>query len=293
MVFEQMIILLLLIMTGFVANKLGVITHQGERHISNYVVNFANPALIISSVTTSDRTDDYSLLLITVVSAILFFVFMPIVARCINRIFRIKETQYELVLVYSNMGFMGIPVIHAIFGSSALLYLSVFMAMFNVSIYTYGYYRIQESIEWKKMINVGTVSSVGAILCYLVGFQLPTILMEPISMIGNTTTPLAMMIIGSSLTKYDWQDVVGDKIAWIYSIIKLLVLPTLIYFICRMLISNDFLLGIITIVSGMPVASMLTMVYRDFNQPSEFVEKMTVLTTVLSVVTIPILARLL
>ncbi len=296
-----MLILLILIIIGYFASRFGVISREGEQHISKFVVNIASPLLIISSVTSAGRLSDDRLLLITFAAAVLYYVGMPFVARLLNLIFRVPERQkdqYELLMVFSNIGFMGIPVIKAIFGNEAILYVSVFMAIYNVSIYSYGYLRLQNGnggsgVSWKKIINPGTVAALIAIVLYLLDLHLPEIILEPVTMIGDTTTPLAMIIIGATLTKYRFREVVDDVRVWIYTALKLLIVPAAIFFAIRTFISDALLVGTITVIAGMPVGSMLTMMCSELNHDSEIIEKTTVLSTVLSVVTIPVLTLLL
>ena len=202
------------------------------------------------------------------------------------------------MLIYSNLGFMGIPVANAVLGKEAILYISIFMAIFNISIFSYGILLLGgtggDKLQFRKMINPGTVSAVAAVLLYLGSVSVPTILLDPITAVGNTTTPLAMMVIGASLANGKVRDLFTEKSMILFTILRLLILPLLAWGVCQILGVQDRLLaGALILISGMPVASNTVMLCTELNRDGDYIAKGLLISTLASVVTIPLISMLL
>lgn len=200
LVFKQMIILFILMIVGYLANKKKIMTVDSDKLFSKLIVNITSPALIIYSVLSGDHLKDKTMVLYIFIVAILYYILIPIIAKLLIVIFRIKKdiaAIYESMLVYSNLGFMGIPVVSVIFGNSAVLYVSIFMSVFNVSIFTYGILLLSKdmkgpnnnknSFNVKNFFNPGTVSAIIAIAIYLMDISLPEVIAEPIKLAGDIT----------------------------------------------------------------------------------------------------------
>ena len=137
-VFNQMISLFLLMLTGYLANRFGVIDKTFESKVSRFIVNISLPATILNAVTGSDMAHDQEMLPIFI-AAISIFLVAHVVCHFIQKTIRWNPT-YELMLNYSNLGFMGIPIISTIYGGEYVLHVSIFMMTFNLSLFSYGVY---------------------------------------------------------------------------------------------------------------------------------------------------------
>ena len=137
-VFNQMVSLFLLMLTGYLANRFGVIDKTFESKVSRFIVNISLPATILNAVTGSDMAHDQEMLPIFIAAASIFLV-AHVVCHFIQKIICWNPT-YELMLNYSNLGFMGIPIISTIYGGEYVLHVSIFMMTFNLSLFSYGVY---------------------------------------------------------------------------------------------------------------------------------------------------------
>ncbi|GFP74417.1 AEC family transporter [Clostridium fungisolvens] len=305
LVLKQMIILFILMIVGYLANKKKIMNTESDKLFSKLIVNITCPALIIYSVVSGEHLKDNKIIIYIFIVAILYYILIPIIAKLLIIIFRIKKnvvTLYESILIYSNIGFMGIPVVSIIFGKNAVLYISIFMSIFNISIFTYGIFLFGKDlnvvkskksfINIKNFYNPGITSAVMAIAIYLMNISIPEVILEPIRMVGNITTPLAMLVIGSTLANFSIRNSIKEKWIYIFIIIKLLILPIIVWFVSRFFISDKLLLGILVIVSGMPVASNVVMMSNEYGGDQNFITKGVFFSTLFSVVTIPIIAVL-
>jgi len=147
-VFNQMISLFLLMLTGYLANRFGVIDKTFESKVSRFIVNISLPATILNAVTGSDMPHDQEMLPIFI-AAVSIFLVAHVVCHFIQKIICWDPT-YELMLNYSNLGFMGIPIISTLYGGEYVLHVSIFMMTFNLSLFSYGVYLLSRDDAKKQ-----------------------------------------------------------------------------------------------------------------------------------------------
>ncbi len=301
LLFQQMIVLFIYIVIGYGAARKGVIDEAFSKKVSWVVVNVANPALTVSAVVNGDGMIKGSDLLLTARLAVMILGGMIVFSRFFPWIFRVKgelRKPYILMTSFNNIGFMGFPVIVAVYGEEALLYAAVFSMLFNVLIYTYGIQTIREDgehkIQWKQIINIGVIGSVFAIGIYLAEIPTPAFFNTTMSGLGGLTAPLSMMVIGSSLTNIPVRELFIDMKLLSYSLVKLLVVPIIAMFIINTLVDNEMLCGVCMVMLATPAASMTAMLASQYgNEKSAFLAaKGVALTTLLSVVTIPLVSAI-
>ena len=322
-VFNQMISLFLLMLTGYLANRFGVIDKTFESKVSRFIVNISLPATILNAVTGSDMPHDQEMLPIFI-AAVSIFLVAHVVCHFIQKIIRWNPT-YELMLNYSNLGFMGIPIISTLYGGEYVLHVSIFMMTFNLSLFSYGVYLLSRDasenrsisaaatsgkvlsqspdsasesgqktsgFSVKKLLSPGILSAFLAIGIYLLDIRLPQHAVSLFSTVGATTTPLAMIVIGSTLAGVKFSTVFTDKELYLFSFLKLLVLPLITFFVLRFFIKDRTLLEISTILSGCPIAGNVSMLCMEHNRDVTLVSKGICISTLLSMISIPVVAAL-
>ena len=303
---QQMSILFVIMLVGFVCKKKGLITNAGSKAISGIVVNVANPALILSAGINKTETIEGKNLLYAVLLAIGVYVFLIIGAVIIPLILRIPKNDkgtYQVMTVFSNIGFMGFPVISAAYGSDALLYASFFLIPFNVLIYTWGIMAMSPGevskegsgigSRLRKILNVGVISCIVTIICYLMKLQLPYPVESVVHHFSNLTAPLSMMIIGASMTDMKIKDLLGDAKLILFILIKMLVLPIIGLVLVKDIGLEPDLIGVCLIMLATPVGSMTAMLAEQYDGDYELASKGVALSTVVAVATIPFLSLIL
>ena len=295
-VFNQMISLFLLMLTGYLANRFGVIDKTFESKVSRFIVNISLPATILNAVTGSDMPHDQEMLPIFI-AAVSIFLVAHVVCHFIQKIIRWNPT-YELMLNYSNLGFMGIPIISTLYGGEYVLHVSIFMMTFNLSLFSYGVYLLSRDdaknrhFSVKKLLSPGILSAFLAIGIYLLDIHLPQHAVSLFSTVGATTTPLAMIVIGSTLAGVRFSTVFTDRDLYLFSFLKLLVLPVITFLVLRFFIRDRTLLEISTILSGCPIAGNVSMLCMEYNRDVTLVSRGICISTLLSMISIPIVAAL-
>ena len=299
---QQMIVLFLVMLVGFLAYKKNYINDNASKKLSSIVVNIANPALILSSVLSMDNTITGKDLITTVILAIAVFAGLLIISIFIPIIFRVEKQSagaYQVMTVFSNIGFMGFPIISSVYGSSALLYATLFLIPYNILIYTYGIYTMKagkkegkEKLKIGQILNIGVIACILAILLFIFHVKLPEFLGSVITMLSNLTAPLSMMVIGASMAVIDWKKLLSDYRLLLFSLFKLFVLPIIGTLIVKQVISNEVICGVTMVMLATPVGSMTAMLAQEYNGDYELASKGVMLSTLLSVVTLPIVSAI-
>ena len=207
-VFSRMIMLVLIMLVGYIATIKKVFNKYANANFAALITYVTVPALVISSVEGAGEFGTKADTLFVLLTATLMYFFSVILARFTPKLFRTDadtEGILQFLTVFTNNGFMGLPVVQAIFGTGALFYASLYGIPNNLLIYSYGIYLITKGSQkskanWKAIaMNPGNLASVFAVFIFLFDIKLPALVMDTATSIGNITSPLAMIIIGSSL----------------------------------------------------------------------------------------------
>lgn len=295
-VFQTMLKLFLLLVLGFVLFKCHIFDEYTNKKISALIVNVASPMLIISSIAGVEGNDK-SIVFLMIGAGILMYIGFIILGKIINRIFPFPKKDwpvYECMVVFANTGFMGYPVLLDVFGQEAVFYASLIHMAFNFFVYTYAILCLTKSddsefkLNFKQLLTPGIVLIFIGILIYLFDMQLPSVLMDTINSVGSLTAPLSMMMIGSSLAVYPIKDSFTDWRSYVFAFVRLIIVPFMTMIVCRLLHINPYYANITIITNAMPVGSMVLMLATQYNANVKIVTKNIVVSTLLSVITIPI-----
>lgn len=348
---QQMIVMFLMMAVGYLCYRKQILTEEVSKKVSAIVVNVANPCMILSSALTDQQMQGKELVQ-TLAIVVMMYVFLLVMAQLLPRILCIqKESRgaYAAMTVFANIGFMGFPVLAAMYGNGALLYGAVFQIPFNILIYTYGVAvltrkpgacaktevdvkaevdvkeepngktgerqdaqgitaavngkseniengseqqgKLQGTVEIvKKIFNIGVIACITAMLLYFLQTPVPSFLQAFITNLGNLTAPLSMMIIGASLAQMPLKELFLDKKLLLFSLVKLLLLPAVWMIMVNRVAEQEILRGVCLVMMATPAGSMTAMLAQQYGGDYETASRGVALTTVLSVITMPLLA---
>ena len=295
--------LLVLVVTGFIAGKVGYMGGEFDRKLSSLVINITCPALILSSAMTGelpDRRFILPLLLISVVTYIVLTVVAFWLPRWLTR-HREDEGALGFALMFGNVGFMGYPVVASIFGHEAVFYAAVLNVVNTFAVFTIGTILINgrsdgDSGRFQKKVLYSTPMLAAYLTMGIVALEvkdIPAVVSQPLTMLGNVTVPAALLIIGSSMSHLSIRTMLGNATVYATALFRLGILPIGIYFMTRGLGFSEFVVNINTLVIAMPVATYGTILCLKYKKDTTMITEVTFITTLLSMVTIPLLVLLL
>lgn len=298
-VFQQMLVVFILITVGFFMFRSGRFSHAASKDLSGLITNVCNPAIMIGSAFGDNTGATTADLITAALVAAVMYVALLILGWLLPRVLRIpgpEQKFYSMMTVYGNIGFIGIPLVSAVLGSSALIYLSVFILMFNILIYTHGMQVITSKLpgnsgfQWKRMINVGTVSGVLTVLIFLLKPPVHQVISDSISYIGGCTTFLSMLVLGGSIANMSAREVFGDKKLYLFTAIRFFLVPSAAAVMLKSLVANDLIREITVFCLALPVANMPLMLAQEYNADTKLLARGIILTTLLSIFSVTLSA---
>lgn len=303
---QQMGILFLIMLVGFICQKIGLMNATGNKMISVLVVQVANPALILAAGINKTDTIEGKNLLFAVLLALGIYTLAIICSMIVPKLLKIPKRQvgtYKAMMVFSNIGFMGFPVISAVYGAQALLYASIFLIPFNVLIYTWGIKIMTENnpkeeskknkIPWGKIFNVGVISCIITMILYITKLPVPKMIETTVNYFSGLTAPLSMMVIGASMVNMKLKDLFLNKKMLVFMFIKMLLIPIIGVLIIKPMGLSRELVGVCLIMLATPVGSMNAMLTQQYDGDYELASQGVAFSTILSVATMPLLSIIL
>ena len=290
-------ILFLIIGLGFAAAKAKLFPKNTNRALAQLVIYITNPCTVLFSVLGSERgLTNREVLILTVISAAFFAVVigiglvLPRLLRCPAE----KRGLYAFMCTFSNMGFLGFPVVSALYGANAVFYASIFNLIFQLVVYTFGVWLMGGAkggfrLEWKTFCSPIILASVAAYICYLTDFSAPQFIVKTLSMLSGVTSPVCMLVIGIALASVPAGKMFSNWRLYVINLVKLLGLPLLAFFALHRIVSNPLILGITVVIAAMPVATMTSMLAAKYENDEELAASGVFLSTLMSLGTIPLM----
>ena len=290
---SQTTILLVMMLCGYIAFKREWISVSGWQSLNKITVNIFNPFFMISLLSSYAGNTGPSISE-NLILVIIYYIFLIIFGALYVRVRGLKDQDMrlqQLMMVFSNVGFMGAPIVRAMYGGEYLIFLAFYSLAFNILIYTYGVMLASPAglkFDLKKIINGGTIGCVIAILLYALDIRLPAAAVSLCGYLGNACVPLSMMIIGCTLAQKDLKKVFTAKENYIISFSKLVIIPALGIVLSRFLQFDKTLVGIFVLVLCMPIGSIVGSLAEVYGNAGNKCNDIVAMNTVLSVLTIPV-----
>lgn len=300
---EVMITLFVIVVVGYAAGKMNYMGGEFDRKLSSLVINWTCPALILSSAMTGDLPDRRYILPLLGISAFTYVV-LTAAAWGLSRVLtkRIENRGIlSFAMVFGNVGFMGYPVVASIFGQQAVFYAAVLNVVNTFAVFTIGTMMItggqgsdRERFSKKVLYSTPMISAYLSMLIVALGIDnIPGYVSQPLTMIGNITVPAALLIIGSSMSQLPLRALLGTPVVYVTTLLRLCLLPVGVHFLCLALGFDPYVTSINTVVIAMPVATYGTILCLKYNRDTTLIAELTFITTLLSMITIPLLVLLL
>lgn len=295
-VVNQLVSLFLMMLVGYLSARAGVVTPEFRKRLSSFTLTTAAPCIIISSVLESESSS--ATMLSAVGVAVLFFLLMIVFAAVLVRLVRTKPDERgldQMMLIFTNVGFMGIPVVQSIYGPGGVARLSMFILIFNIVFFSYGVLLITRGAKFslKSMLNSCIIAALIGLLFGVTGWHLPAPIEDTLSAIGAMNTPLAMIIIGASVAHSDLRAALTNPRLYRVCLLSMLVMPLLTLLVMLPLPFDRMLVGISVLLAGMPIAGNCGMIC-DIYRPNDLTASHAVMvSTLMSGVTLPLLCALL
>ena len=300
-VFQKMAMMFFIVILGYIVGKVHKFDASQRHALSFVVINIALPAMILKGVFSGGELPFKDALTMLLVGSLVWVVLFLIV-KVIPLGVRAKgssKNMYEFMGIFTNNGFMGFPVIETILGAQGLLCAGLLNLPINVFVFSYGIYllsggkSINKKQYLKKLINPGIITAIVGILLYFSGIKMPAVPLDIIETLGAIPTPLSLLVLGITLSDFSLKEIFGDYKVYAFSLLKLVIIPVFCLFVMHFIIPNELMRNVLAITIALPPAATVIILSTLIGGDSNEAAKSVFVSTILSVITIPLFSYLL
>jgi predicted permease len=294
-VFNQVLILFFIMIIGFISKKRGIFNSSVNKKLSELLLKVTSPLLVISSFQVEFTQDILKNVLIVFVFAMSAHIFSILLGQVLFRHCDSESCKImKFSAVFSNCGYMGFPLLASLFGNIGVLYGSVYIAAFNIFLWTNGVMTFSDTKKLdrqnikKILLNPGIVSVVIGILLFVFSLKLPVPVASAVEMVGSMTSPLSMLIIGATIADCELKNLFKGWNVYYITAVRLILIPLIAFGVLKLAGMPDMLLKVCVLVVAMPIATTTAIFAELYDSDSIFASRAVVLSTLLSIITIPL-----
>lgn len=281
----MVIVLFIIMLIGVLLGKMKVINSESRSTISFLIINVSMPMLIVSSsnLEFNEQTKNESMWLI--IMSVAAFFFSILLAQLI-----FKKAVPRCATVFSNAGYMGLPVLNSILGPKGLFLGAIFQMVFHLFTWTYGISLFTKSNKFKdslkKMINPSLIAVAIAIVLMFTGWKMPDTIQTVLKMMGELTTPLSMLLIGATLAQVSLKEVIKLKQIYLVTALRLLIIPAFVLLFLLFPSIPKISVYVVFVINAMPSAAITGILAMKYNNDEKLASSIVAFSTLISIITL-------
>lgn len=293
----QVLIVFILITVGFILKKLNMIDEHGSKQLTGILLMIVTPCVLINSYQKEFKTEYAFNLFLAALFTILIHVIMIIISTLLYKKEETKRYRINIFsAIYSNCGFMAIPLLSAVLGEDGVFYGSAYLAVFNIFYWTHGvilYSGSKKALSLKKaFLNPGVIGTILSLLLFIFQISLPKIILEPVKYLAGLNTPLAMIVLGAYLANINFKNTLKKLSIYTVSFLRLILFPIIAIVLAKIMHLDNTVATAVLISSACPTATVTTLFAAKFNLDAEYASELVSISTILSIITIPLVMLL-
>jgi predicted permease len=291
--FNQIMIMFFIILVGMFSFKIKLIDNEVNKKLADLVLMLVNPFVIFISYQREFKASLLTGLLISLVLAAGTHLFGIIFSMLV---LRKKKHEADIAIerfavIYSNCGFIGIPLVNGILGSEGVFYLTAYMTIFNLVLWTHGMITMSGKSDRKSIVKAilspSVIATVLGFFFFVCKIMLPNNMIEAFSYIGNLNTPLAMLVSGVTFAQTDFIKLLKKLRIYYIAFLKLLCVPIAMLFIFSLFDIPRIVLLTAILAAATPTAASINLFSIRYNKNYLYASELFAISTILSLLTIP------
>ena len=294
---QQVLVLFALIAVGALLTKRRLITDAGARTMTDVVLYAVTPCVIINAFQREYRPELLTGLLISLLAAFLTLLFSVLLAELLYRRRDIdRGVVLKFAVVFSNCGFMALPLQEAVLGADGVFYGAAFIVVFNLFMWTYGLIRMSGKTSLKEasraVLNPGVIGTLIGVQLFVFSVELPDVVLSPVKFLASLNTPVPMLVIGYHLMHTNFRRILRDRDAYVAMSLRLVILPLLAMGVMLLCGVDGVVLCAMVIAVASPVAAFTTMMASKYGRDVQLSTGIVSATSLFSVITMPLIVGL-
>lgn len=297
---NQMIIFFLVFAAGFLASKLKVIMQGGMTQLANLVTKLFLPIMIIYSTCANCTRDTIIQNWEMVLLAAIFYAGISFILFIIAKIMRLehdKDRVFQFCFIFGNTGFVGIPLLAAVFPDAGLVYMMMFTIIDQLVFWTYGIWlstargKAVQSFSLESLINPNLIAMIIALIILFLQIQIPSMIMSGLQTVSSATPGMCMVYLGALAGFTNFRPVIKRPELYIGILVKMILVPVVLgkVLLATGLLPEQMVMAL-SLIMALPVMTVVPMIAASNGDEGEYATGITVVTLIASIVTIPLVA---
>ena len=297
--FAKLLTFIVLMLVGYAGARKKILCPGFAKSLSWLVMDVFLSCTILNSVISGDLDiSGAQLVKVILLLSLVMLISYAFGALSARIFFRGRENApvFELLISVMNNIFIGLPVAEALYGSIAVLYCALSCIPYNLLLYSYGVWRLRSgkaldgdaAFKIKDVLTVPFFATLAALLVFIFNIQFPYILRELISTTANATMPASMIVIGATLGNVKIADGFKERYVYLVSLMRLIIIPTAVWFIVGLLSTDATLVSTCTIIAACPSAVVVSILALQNDYDAAFSSNAVLVTTALSMLSLPV-----
>jgi malate permease and related proteins len=300
-IIKSVISLFLIMLVGVYGSKKGIINSNVNKSLTDILLEILLPCMIITSFSFPYdegvksnvlRTFYYSFSAYIIIAILSYLLMLPV------------KKERKIILhfsnIFTNTGYIGFPILNAIYGAEAVMYGSIFNMFFVIFLWTYGIMIFKGKVEKSELVkeilkalkNPSLIAVYAGIVLIIFDLKLPEVILQSTSAVGSMTGPISMIVVGALSYKIKIREHIKDWTIYYGAVVKLLVIPVILYCISLLVNDRSMVSNTVIILASMPAAAMTSIFADRFNIKRDYAAVIVVATTLLSIFTLPVLLKM-
>lgn len=294
-IIQQSVIMFILILAGILCYKAKIVTKNGSKEISALLLNIINPVILVSSFQKDLDSKLLKNLAVTAVSSVAVLVISIIFTEIIFLKSKHKPdiSIEKFSCIYSNCAFMGIPLVNALFGSEGVFYLTVFIAIFNLFVWTHGVILISGekniSSVRKAVVSPSFIAIAAGFLTFIFQIKFPETINLAFKYISDVNTPLAMIAAGITIAQADVKKALKKPAVYLICAVRLIIIPLILIMIMKPLPFDSTVIMTVLVAASTPCAAICTLFSIQYDKNSLYASEIFTISTIISIFTLPLM----
>ena len=292
--FSLMFQILIMVCLGFFLAKKGHLSESTQNNLTTILVDILTPCNILASSQRPFSAETGESIFICIVASFVFYIGALVLCYIIFSILPVDENKRGVAItssVFANTAFIGYPLITSLYGTENMLLAAAFGIGYTLFMYTIGvrlFSAEKEPIRFRTFLSSNVVSVIVSNIIYFSSYRLPDDIYIVLGMLGDMTVPISMMVIGASLVGVNIKKIFTDKYSYIVSLIRLVLLPLLVYSGLSFFKVSELVISICTIMAAIPVGAFNVILAKRYGGNVEFSNQTLIISMLFSLITLPV-----
>ncbi|NMA93978.1 MAG: hypothetical protein GX975_04865 [Clostridiales bacterium] len=284
--------ILIMVVLGYGGYKLGFLNEESEAVLTNTMTKIFSPMMLLASYFTKYDPARARGFLFSLGLGLIMHLLAALIALIAIRSRDNPDFQVErLSVIYGNVGFMGLPLVYAIFGPEAVIYQSGIILVFNILIWSHGVMVMSGRMDAKgirkALLSPNIICIILGIIVYIMRLDVPQIIASPVTIIGNCTTPVAMIVAGSLIARSNMVEILKNKRVYLVCALSLIVLPLALIPVLRLANAPEMVSLTTFTAAACPAAVLVSVFAIEHGRNASYASGIFAVSTLLSMATIP------